>query len=76
MTAVTLLDAKQVAARLGRTQHWVNDQAKRGVIPAKKVGRYWKFTEEGIAAYLERVDNQSRDPMAMSAASASRRRVL
>jgi excisionase family DNA binding protein len=69
------LTAAEVAAELRRDVAWVNRQAQSRVIPAKKVGRYWRFTRDGVDEYLRRVDNQATDPMAMSAASASRRRV-
>jgi excisionase family DNA binding protein len=74
MTAERLLTAAEVADQLRRDAHWVNKLAATGVLAAAKVGRFWRFTQADVDEYLTRVRSQAADPMARSAASASRRR--
>lgn len=69
-----LLTAQEVAKQLRRDVQFVNRLAKDGLIGAEKVGRYWRFTQADVDAYRARVRNHVVDPLAMSTASASRRR--
>lgn len=66
------LTPEEAAERLQRSPNWVVTQARRGVIPGRKVGRVWRFTETDLNTYLERVAN--RDPWARSPISQARRR--
>lgn len=70
-----MLDAADVAGQLGRTPRWVNKAAKTGVIGGFKVGKYWRFRQEDVDAYLQRAYSRPADPMARTGASAARRRV-
>lgn len=48
-----LLTAEDVAGLLGKSPKWVADAARAGRIPARKVGRQWRWTEADVAAYVE-----------------------
>lgn len=48
-----LLTAQQVADLLGKSPQWVATAARNGDLPARKVGRQWRWTEADIAAYVE-----------------------
>ena len=47
-----LLTAEEVAERLGVTKDWVWAQARAGEIPHVQLGRYRRFREEALAAWL------------------------
>lgn len=53
-----LLDANELAEWLNVTPAWVLEAARSGEMPAIKLGRYWRFSKEGIAAWL--VERQQR----------------
>lgn len=55
MSAPVTFDAHEFAARLGdgHTAAWVTAQAAAGVIPSRKVGKYRRFTDADLEAYLE-----------------------
>lgn len=42
-----------VASVLNKSEDWVTRQARAGVIPARKVGRTWEFTEADVQAYID-----------------------
>ncbi len=48
-----LLTADDVATLLGKSPKWVATAARDGRIPARKVGRQWRWTEADVAAYVE-----------------------
>ncbi len=48
-----LLTVADVAALLGKSEQWVAAQARDGRIPARKVGREWRWTEADVAAYID-----------------------
>lgn len=73
MTALTMTVA-EAAQRLGVSEQWLRDNAVKGVVPSHKVGRYRRFTEADLAAYLERVQQGQSDPFARSAQSRARKR--
>lgn len=50
MTGQTPLTADEVASRWGHTAAWWQDQARRGLVEAYRVGRSWRFTEAAIEA--------------------------
>lgn len=52
-----LLTAADAAEYLRRTPRWVTDAARSGVIPARKVGASWRFTEGDLDAYLDAARN-------------------
>lgn len=47
-----LLTAEDVADQLGVTRDWVWAQARAGRIPHVKLGRYRRFRQEAIDAWL------------------------
>ncbi len=47
-----LLTVEEVAERLGVTKDWVWAQARAGRIPHVRLGRYRRFREEAIEAWL------------------------
>ena len=58
-----LLTAAEVAERLGVTTPWVWAQSRAGRIPHVQLGRYRRFREEAIEAWireLERTENRLR----------------
>jgi excisionase family DNA binding protein len=48
-----LLNAEDVAGLLGKSPKWVANAARNGTLPARKVGRQWRWTEGDVAAYVE-----------------------
>jgi excisionase family DNA binding protein len=53
----TLLTVKEVAELLRVPVSWVYDRARRRSIdrlPAMRLGKYWRFREEEIVAWLRR----------------------
>lgn len=60
-----LLTADEVAQRLGVKTGWVWAQARAGRIPHVSLGRYRRFREEAIDAWirnLEQTSSPSRSP--------------
>ena len=47
-----LLTAEEVAERLGVTKEWVWAQARAGRIPHVRLGRYRRFRQEALEAWL------------------------
>jgi excisionase family DNA binding protein len=54
-----LLTAREVAQRLGVTTAWVWAQTRAGQIPHVQLGRYRRFREEAIEAWLLRLEQDS-----------------
>ncbi len=52
---IALLTPQQVAEYLGRSEDWVTAACRSGLLPARKVGRVWRVTEDDVTAYLDRV---------------------
>lgn len=48
-----LLTVTDVAAVLSKSEKWVTAAARDGVLPSRKVGRSYRFTEADIASYVE-----------------------
>ena len=57
-----LLTADEVAERLGVTKDWVWAQARAGRIPHVRLGRYRRFREEAIDAWLQQLEQSSLKP--------------
>jgi len=51
-----LLTAEEVAERLGVTKDWVWAQARAGRIPSVPLGRYRRFREEALEAWLRELE--------------------
>lgn len=48
-----LLDAREVAERLGVPESWVRESARSGAIPCVRLGRYVRFDLGDVEAWLE-----------------------
>jgi excisionase family DNA binding protein len=55
-----LLDAKEIAERLGVPESWVRESARSGAIPHVRLGRYVRFDVADIDAWLEACKRPSR----------------
>jgi excisionase family DNA binding protein len=53
----SLLTAEEVAERLGVTKDWVWAQARAGRIPHVRLGRYCRFREEAIEAWVIQLES-------------------
>lgn len=58
-----MLTTDDVAGILGMSPSWVTDAACAGKIPARKVGRYWRFTEADVTAYIESIAPATATPI-------------
>ena len=59
-----LLTAAEVAEMLGVPKSWVYEQSRAGRIPTVALGRYRRFREEAVAAWIEQLESGSRRPAA------------
>lgn len=57
-----LLTAEEVATRLGVRPQWVWAQARAGRIPHVRLGRYRRFRESAIEAWIFDLERESRQP--------------
>lgn len=54
--ASRLLSADEVADKLGMAKEWVWEQSRRGYIPAIRLGRYYRYREDSIDAWLASIE--------------------
>jgi excisionase family DNA binding protein len=54
-----LLDAPELAKRLGVPESWVREQARLGNLPSFKLGHYVRFKLEKVERYLAERANQA-----------------
>ena len=54
-----LLTADEIADRLGVTTQWVWAQARAGQIPHVRLGRYRRFRESAIEAWVSSLEQES-----------------
>lgn len=59
MSTETLLTVPQVAEMLGVEKTWVQRAVKRGEIPYVRLGRYLRFREESIAAWIREQEHSN-----------------
>ncbi len=52
---VDLMTTAQAAARLQVTPQWLTRAAAAGIVPSRRLGKYRRFTESDLAAYLDSV---------------------
>jgi excisionase family DNA binding protein len=57
-----LLTAEEVAERLGMRTDWVWAQARAGRIPHVRLGRYRRFRESALEAWLRKLEADSAAP--------------
>jgi excisionase family DNA binding protein len=55
-----LLDAKEVAARLGVPETWVREGVRAGSIPHVRLGRYVRFDMTDVDRWLEECKQPGR----------------
>ncbi len=55
-----LLTADEIADRLGVTPQWVWAQARAGRMPHVRLGRYRRFRESAVEAWLEELEVGTR----------------
>ena len=54
-----LLTAEEIAERLGMRTDWVWAQARAGQIPHIRLGRYRRFRESAVEAWLRELEAKS-----------------
>ena len=64
-----LLDAKEIAERLGVPESWVRESARSGAIPHLLLGRYVRFDLADVERWLEECKRPGR-PIALRSAGA------
>lgn len=52
---IEILTAASVAEMLHKSEPWVTAAARSGLLPGRKTGRTWAFTEADVQLYLDRV---------------------
>ncbi len=52
-----LLTADQVAAKLGMTRDWVYAESRAGRIPVVNLGRYYRYREASIDAWIAELES-------------------
>ena len=57
-----LLTADQVAEQLQVSDEWVRECARRGDLPSVKLGRYRRFTQDDVDAYIASHRNMVENP--------------
>ena len=55
-----LLSAAEVADLLGVPKSWVYEQSRQGRIPTVALGRYRRFRQEAIEAWIEQLEADPR----------------
>ena len=53
-----LLEAKEVAAMLAVPERWVREQTRRGAIPHIRLGRYRRYREAAVLAWIEQQERE------------------
>lgn len=55
-----LLDAREVAERLGVPETWVRESARSGAMPCVRLGRYVRFDLADVEAWIEECKRPGR----------------
>lgn len=76
LTRDSVLSVREVAELLGIPRSTVNELARRGELPARRVGRRWIFLRDRLAAAIAPLDDpeawrpsRARSPGRLNAAS-------
>lgn len=56
--AITAYTVDDIAELLQVSQRTVYDYLRSGKLKGKKIGKYWKVTEEALRAFLEPEENE------------------
>lgn len=62
-----LLTAEEIAERLGMKTQWVWAQTRAGRIPHVRLGRYRRFRESAVEAWLRELEAGSTQPVTTAA---------
>jgi excisionase family DNA binding protein len=73
LTRDDVLGVRDVAELLGLPRSTVHDLARRGLLPARRIGRRWLFVRDRIEAALKPVDDA--DAWLPASTNGDRRRV-
>lgn len=80
--SIVTYSAEDVATGLGCTVRWLTEQARQGKIPARRIAKQWRFTEQDCLEILALCANGFCTPRAEMPAPAagltqqSRRRLM
>ena len=68
-----LLDAKEIAERLGVPESWVRESARLGAMPCVRLGRYVRFDLDDVERWIETCKQPGRSirPRSHDAAKAA-----
>lgn len=47
-----LMKPSAAAALIQCGERWLTDQARAGTVPARRIGRHWRFSEEDVQAII------------------------
>ena len=58
----SLLTADEVAVKLGMDKEWIWEQSRRDRIPTIRLGRFYRYREDAIDAWLASMERGSVRP--------------
>lgn len=56
-TGALLLSAQDLSPLIGMSPDWIREQARRGKLPAHRLGRSWRFNPEEVIEATKPNDN-------------------
>jgi excisionase family DNA binding protein len=56
-----VLNSEEAGEFLGLTAFTIREYAKKGIIPAKKIGKQWRFYKPDLVAWLRGKDQAGQD---------------
>jgi hypothetical protein len=80
--SISTISAEEFAEELGCSPRWLVEQARGGTIPARRIAKQWRFTQEDCAEIVELFANSFHKSQTESAprpaglTAESRRRLL
>ena len=69
--SIITYSAEDVAAGLGCTVRWLTEQARKGSLPARRIAKQWRFTEQDCADIIAQCGNGFCKPQNGSVAPAA-----
>ena len=61
MSDKLILNAEEVAELLGYSIHTVRLLAREGKLPARKIGREWRFSRDALLKWIEVAPSQQKN---------------
>lgn len=55
-----LLDPRQVGEMLGLSAYTVREKARKRELPAIRLGKFWRFRESALRAWIEQQERPAR----------------